>query len=126
MLMNKYFGLATSFIALSIFTTTVYADAAAGAPQANPMSQFVILGGFLLIFYFLIWRPQSKRAKAQRDLMNSIQVDDEVITVGGIVGKVTKITEEGFVMLRIAEGIEVMLQKQAIANSIPKKTMKHI
>ena len=84
-----------------------------------------MLGGFLLIFYLLIWRPQSKRAKSQRDLVQSIQADDEVVTAGGMVGKVIKVTDM-FVVLKLAENTEAVVQKQAISASLPKGTMKNI
>ncbi len=103
---------------------TAFAGAATASPTAG-MSQFLVLGGFLLIFYLLIWRPQSKRAKSQRDLIQSIQADDEVITAGGMIGKVVKVTDQ-FVILKLAENNEAVVQKQAISGSLPKGTMKTI
>jgi preprotein translocase subunit YajC len=100
-----------------------FADTAA-APTAG-ISQFLVLGGFLLIFYMLIWRPQSKRAKLQRDLIQSIQTDDEVVTAGGMIGKVIKVTDQ-FVVLKLTENSEAVVQKQAISASLPKGTMKTI
>lgn len=96
----------------------------AAAPTAG-ISQFLVLGGFLLIFYMLIWRPQSKRAKLQRDLIQSIQTDDEVVTAGGMIGKVIKVTDQ-FVVLKLTENSEAVVQKQAISASLPKGTMKTI
>lgn len=114
-------------IPLLFWFTAAYAEGApAGAIQSSSMmSQFFLLGGFIVIFYFLLWRPQSKRAKAHRDLLAGITKDDEVVTTGGVVGKVTKITD-AFIRLSVADGIEICVQKQAIACSLPKGTLKSI
>ncbi len=101
-----------------------YADAAGPGPGAG-ISQFLVLGGFLLIFYLLIWRPQSKRAKSQRDLIHAIQAEDEVVTAGGMIGKVIKVSDQ-FIILKLSENNEVVVQKQAITASLPKGTMKSI
>lgn len=100
------------------------ASATTAAPSAG-ISQFLVLGGFLLIFYLLIWRPQSKRAKLQRNLIQSIQAEDEVVTAGGFIGKVIKVTDQ-FVVLKLAENNEAVVQKQAISASLPKGTIKNI
>jgi preprotein translocase subunit YajC len=91
----------------------------------SPYGQVVFLGGFILIFYFMLIRPQSKRHKEQKNLISSISQDDEVVTSGGIVGKVLKVTDQ-FLVVAIAEGIEVKVQKQAITTTLPKGTMKDI
>lgn len=115
--------LTSTFLALSTVEQAL-ADTAA-APTGAGMSQFLVLGGFLLIFYLLIWRPQSKRAKSQRELMQSIQPDDEVVTAGGVLGKVVKVTDQ-FVVLKLTETTEAVVQKQAISASLPKGTLKAI
>lgn len=115
---------------LSLSSNLVYAEGAAGAasgPDASSgmVTQLVMLGAFGFIFYFLIWRPQSKKAKQQRDLIETLQKGDEVITAGGILGKISRV-KEGFLVLTIAEGTEIVIQKQAIAGTLPKGTMKDI
>jgi preprotein translocase subunit YajC len=123
--MIKFANYSASILAGFILSIdTAFAGAATASPTAG-ISQFLVLGGFLLIFYLLIWRPQSKRAKAQRDLMQSIQPEDEVVTAGGIVGKVLKVTDQ-FVVLKLNEHNEAVIQKQAISASLPKGTMKTI
>lgn len=101
--------------------------ALADAPQQGPgmMGNIFLLVGFLLIFYFMLIRPQSKRAKEHQSLVSNIAKDDEVIINGGILGKVQKITEQYFVV-SVADGIDITVQKQAISASIPKGTMKNI
>lgn len=96
------------------------------APQGmGAMGQFVFLGGFLLIFYFLLWRPQSKRQKEHKNLMASISKNDEVVTAGGILGKVIKVTDE-FVLVEVAEGVEMPIQKVAVTSVLPKGTIKEV
>jgi preprotein translocase subunit YajC len=105
---------------LALFPVAALADA---AQEANPYGSLIMLGGFFAIFYFMLWRPQSKRAKEQRQMINNLAKGDEVVTTGGILGKVTKITD-AFVVLALSEGVEVLVQKQAVAGCLPKGTIK--
>lgn len=89
------------------------------------IEQLIFLGGFVLIFYFLLWRPQSKRAKEHKNLLSSLEKGAEVVTSGGILGRVSKVTDE-FAILKIADNVEIPVQKQAIAAVLPKGTIKSI
>nr|WP_246065609.1 preprotein translocase subunit YajC [Hydrocarboniclastica marina] len=91
----------------------------------NPMGQIIFFAGFILIFYFLIWRPQSKRAKEHKNLVTSLDKGDEVVTGGGLTGKITKVTDD-FIVLQIADNVEVKVQKSAVASALPKGTLKDI
>lgn len=82
----------------------------------------LMLVGFVAIFYFLIWRPQNKRAKAHRDLVASLNKGNEVVTSGGIMGTIVKV-EEDLVQLRIADKVEITIQRQAISAVLPKGTL---
>ena len=73
----------------------------------------------------MIIRPQMKAAKAQREMIAALQKGDEVVTSGGIVGKVTKVTES-FVSIEIAANTEITVQKQAVQSALPKGTIKNI
>lgn len=111
---------------LDFFISSAHAEAssvAGGAGGALP--QILMLVAFVLIFYFLLWRPQSKRAKAHRQLINQISKGDEIVVGGGLAGRVTKVGEE-FITLEIAEGTEVHVQKSAVATVLPKNTLKGI
>lgn len=110
---------------MSFFITDVLAQSAATSvsPQANGYSQILILLGFVVIFYLLLWRPQAKRAKEHRQLMASLAVGDEVTTTGGIVGKITRLNDD-LVSLKVAENVEINLQKAAISSVLPKGTIK--
>ncbi|MGD0466480.1 MAG: preprotein translocase subunit YajC [Gammaproteobacteria bacterium] len=81
----------------------------------------VLLGGM----YFLMIRPQSKRAKEHSNLLSGLVKGDEVVTTGGLVGKINKIVDQ-FLILIIAEGVEVTVQKQAVSFVLPKGTLKSI
>jgi preprotein translocase subunit YajC len=100
-----------------------WAATESAAPAPNPMSQFIMLGAFIFIFYFLLWRPQSKRAKEHRNLISNLAKGDEVLTTGGLVGKITKL-DEPFLTLAIANGIEVQVQRTMISSSLPKGTLQ--
>jgi preprotein translocase subunit YajC len=110
---------------MNFFINSAYAQTADAAAQPNPMFQFVIFGGFALIFYFMIWRPQSKRSKEQKSLIESLGKGDEVMTTGGLLGKITKI-EGDYVALNVAENVEIKMQKTSVAAILPKGTIKSI
>lgn len=100
------------------------AGATAGAAAA-PYTEFLMIGAFVAIFYFLILRPQSKRTKEHKNLLGSLEKGDEVVTSGGIVGTVTKV-EDQFVVCRVANNVELRIQKHAIAATLPKGTLKSL
>jgi len=99
---------------------------AADAPStgAGGFDIFIIVA-FALVFYFIVWRPQSKRTKEHRNLVSSLAKGDEVITNGGIIGKITKVQDD-FLMLEAAENVELKLQKGAVSAVLPKGTIKSI
>jgi preprotein translocase subunit YajC len=112
-------------VLLSFFMSPVVMADAAAQQGPSLMSNLFLLAGFLLIFYFMLIRPQTKRAKDHQNLISNITKDDEVIINGGILGKVQKVTDQYFVVA-VAEGTEITVQKQAISASVPKGTMKNI
>ncbi len=112
---------------MNFFISSAYAQAtngvAASGGEANNIMTWVFLIGFMVIFYFLILRPQQKRTKEHRNLLGNLQKGDEVVTSGGIVGKVAKVTDE-FVVLAITESVQLKFQKAAIVATLPKGTLK--
>jgi preprotein translocase subunit YajC len=111
---------------MSFLIPAAFADAA--APAAGPGGtgfEWIFLVGFLVIFYFMIWRPQAKRAKEQKNLLGGLQKGDEVVTSGGIAGKITKVSDD-FVLLEVSDTVELKFQKGAIAATLPKGTLKAI
>ena len=113
-------------LAIAMYSAFSLAEGAPVQPQGpSAMMQLVFFGGFILIFYFLMWRPQSKRAKEHRNLVSELSKGDEVMTNGGIAGKVTKVSEE-FIKVEVSEGVELNIQKVAVASALPKGTLKNI
>lgn len=111
---------------LLLESTLLFAESASsGDMQSSALSQGLMLAAFIGIFYFFILRPQTKRAKAQRDLIAQLTVGDEVVTAGGIVGKVHRVADNFFV-LAIADNVEVVIQKQAVAGVLPKGSLNKI
>lgn len=112
---------------LGFFVSNAYADVAApAAPQQGGGFSLVIMTGiFILFMYFAMWRPQSKRAKEHREVLNALAKGDEVITAGGILGKISKISDN-YVVLTLADNVDVTIQKSSIANALPKGTLKSI
>ncbi|ALN58858.1 MULTISPECIES: preprotein translocase subunit YajC [Lysobacter] len=111
---------------LDLLIAPAYAQAAAGAPSAGPLGSF---GGLVLplvliaVMYFLIFRPQMKRAKEHRAMLEKLSKGDEVLTNGGIAGTVTNIGEN-FITVEIAPNVAIRVQRGAIANVLPKGTLK--
>ena len=101
------------------------AFAEGGAPADAGIFNIVLLVGFVVIFYFLMWRPQAKRAKEHKNLLSSLAKGSEVVTNGGILGKVTKV-DDNYVALEVSEGVELKFQKAAVAAVLPKGTLKSI
>jgi len=107
-----------------MFISTVQA-AAEGSSQADGTSTIIMMVLFAAVFYFLLIRPQSKRTKEHKNMLQAIQKGEEVVTNGGIIGKVTKITD-GFIVLNVAQGVEMKFQKHAVTATLPKGTIKQI
>ncbi|QOL13731.1 preprotein translocase subunit YajC [Dickeya dianthicola] len=99
--------------------------ATAGAPaQGSPYSLVIMLAVFGLIFYFMILRPQQKRAKEHKKLMDSISKGDEVLTNGGLVGRVTKVADNGFITIALNDTNEVVIKRDYVTSVLPKGTIK--
>ncbi len=100
------------------------ADAGGGSAGPLPLDIFIIVA-FAAVFYFIVWRPNSKRQKEHRDLVGGLAKGDEIITNGGLVGRISKV-EDQFLVFEAAEGVELKLQKGAVAQALPKGTIKNI
>ena len=106
------------------------AQAAAGEqPSMGPT--LLMFGGMFLLLYLLIIRPQSKRAKEHRQLVSSIDKGDEVLTSGGLLGKVTRVSDD-YIVLAVSEkseksgGVELKLLKSAVTAALPKGTIAKV
>ncbi len=108
---------------MSFFVSNAYAEAqGAGASPAGMGDLFFLILMFAAI-YFLLLRPQMKRTKEHKTMVTSLAKGDEVVTNGGLLGKITKIGDN-FLTLEIAAGLEVKLQKESVASLLPKGTIK--
>lgn len=108
----------------NLFISNAYAEGAAPAAGGGIM-EFLPLIALLAVFYFLVLRPQQKRTKEVKVMLEALQKGDEVVTVGGALGRVTKVGEV-YVSVEIAEGVNINVQKSAIQTTLPKGTIKSI
>jgi preprotein translocase subunit YajC len=109
-----------------VFISNAYA-------QSNPLDALGATGGFLgqygfliLMFvamYFLMIRPQQKRAKEQKAMMEALAKGDEVVTAGGVLGRISKISDQ-YITLEISSGAELLVQKNSVTMVLPKGTIK--
>ena len=108
---------------MDFFIQSVWAQdaATAGGGSFASLLPLVIL---FVVFYFLLIRPQTKRAKEHQKMVESLAKGDEVVTSGGLLGKITQIGDN-FVMLELAENLEVKVQRYQIAAVMPKGTLKN-
>jgi len=96
------------------------------APAADPTGGLMGLLPIILMFvvlWFLMIRPQMKKAKEHKEMVGNLQKGDEVVTQGGVAGRITKIGEN-YIHVEIADNVEVALQRQAVATVLPKGTLK--
>ena len=94
-----------------------------GAPAGPGMMDLVFLGVLFLVFYFLLIRPQSKRAKEHREMVASLAKGDEIVTNGGLAGKITQVGDN-FLLVEVTQGTEVKVERQMVAKLLPKGTLK--
>ena len=108
---------------MDFLISNAHAQAAAPAAAPNPLMSFLPLIILFGIFYFMLIRPQMKRAKEQRTMIAALNKGDEVLTNGGLLGRIDSIAEQ-FVTLELAPGVIVKLRKDAISAVLPKGTLK--
>jgi len=102
-----------------------HAADAGGAGGDAGMINILFLVGFIAIFYFLLIRPQNKRRKEHQTLISALNKGDEIVTAGGIVGKINKV-EDDFVILQVSADVEMRIQKSAVGSNLPKGTIKSL
>jgi len=107
---------------MSLLISDAYAQAAPAAAPNSTMS-LLMLPLMLVVFYFLLIRPQQKRAKEHQAMLAKIATGDEVVTAGGILGRVTEVGDS-FLTLEIADGVRIKVQKSQVSQLVPKGTYK--
>lgn len=111
---------------MSLFISNAYAQDAGGAAGGG-FEMLIMLGVFGLIFYFMLYRPQAKRVKDHKNLVTSLGKGDEVLTQGGMVGKIVKVSDEkDFIEIALNDSTNIVIQKSAVSAVLPKGTMKAI
>ena len=106
-----------------MFITAAYAQAAGASSPGDSMLTFLPMVAIFVVFYFLLIRPQQKKAKETRAMLAALQKGDEVVTAGGIVGRISKLGEQ-YATIEIANGVEMNVQRAAVAQLLPKGTIK--
>ncbi len=106
---------------MNFFISDAHAAEAAG--QGDPLTSFLPLIIIFVVFYFLLIRPQTKKAKQHKELVESLAKGDEVITNGGLLGRIVKVSDN-FVDVELADSVVVKLQRQAVGSVMPKGTIK--
>jgi preprotein translocase subunit YajC len=111
---------------LDLLIPAAHAQAAAGVPaQPSPWPSVIMLGAVFVLMYFMMIRPQMKRQKEHRQMVEKLAKGDEIVTSGGIAGRIDDVGES-FITVEIAEGTKVRLQKGAINAVLPKGTLKSL
>lgn len=108
---------------LDFFIQNAYAADAAPDAQGGSFSFFIMMGLVFVFAYFFILRPQAKRAKDQQQLMQSLAKGDEILTVGGLLGRITKVADQ-YLTIAINQDLEIIIQKSAVVSLLPKGTIK--
>ena len=106
-----------------MFISEAYAQAAGAASPGGDLMTFLPMIAIFVVFYFLLIRPQQKRAKETRAMLDALQKGDEVVTAGGIVGKIARLTDQ-YATVEIAPSVEINVQRGAISQILPKGTVK--
>ena len=107
----------------SAFAQTAPAAAAGGGDMMSQLTGMLPLVLMFVVLYFVMIRPQMKRQKEHRAMIDALSKGDEVATAGGILGTVTRLSE-GVLYVQIAQGVEVQIQRSAVAQVLPKGTIK--
>jgi preprotein translocase subunit YajC len=108
---------------MDFFINLAHAQGAGAAGGQSILSALMLPVLLLVVFYFLLIRPQAKRAKEQKEMLSKVTAGDEVTTTGGILGKVVEVGDQ-FLTLEIASGVNIKMQKFQIAQVLPKGTVK--
>ncbi|XID75424.1 preprotein translocase subunit YajC [Alkanindiges sp. WGS2144] len=109
---------------MSLLIATAHA-APAAAPAQSPLPSILMMVGFVLIFYFLIWRPQAKRTKEHRTMVESLSVGSEVVFAGGLMGRITKLEGE-YAVVELNRGNDVKIQRAAVISVLPEGTLNSL
>ena len=102
-----------------------YAQAAGATSQTDTLLTFLPMIAIFVVFYFLLIRPQQKKAKEARAMLDALEKGNEVVTAGGIVGRISKLTDQ-YATIEVAPNVEMTVQRGAISQLLPKGTIKSL
>ena len=110
---------------MSFFISEAWAEAAPAAASHEPnlVAQLLPLLALFAVFYFLLIRPQSKRAKEHKKMVEALSKGDEIVTVGGMYGKIVSVGDNA-VTVEVADNVQLILERQSIGKVMPKGTLK--
>lgn len=106
-----------------MFISNAYAQAAAGGDAPSTLMSLLPLVLMFVVLYFVMIRPQMKRQKEHKAMIEALAKGDEIVTAGGMLGKVSKLGET-YIGVELADGVEVQLQRTAVVQVLPKGTIK--
>ncbi len=113
---------------MSFFITDAIAEATAATAPAqapDPLASLILPIGLVVLFYFFLIRPQSKRQKEHKQMVSELQKGEEVLTSGGILGKITRL-DDNFVTLEVSKDVTINIQRSAVQTVMPKGTIKEL
>ncbi|NKN33134.1 preprotein translocase subunit YajC [Marichromatium bheemlicum] len=110
---------------MSFFISDALAQGEAAAAGGDPFMALLPLVLFAVVFYFLLIRPQAKRQKEHRKMVEALAKGDEIVTLGGIAGRIADLGEN-FILVEVAEGVQMKVRRQAIESVMPKGTLKDL
>ena len=108
---------------LPVFISTAYAQTAAGGDSSSALMSMLPLVLMFVVLYFIMIRPQMKRQKEHRAMIEALAKGDEVATAGGLLGRVTRLGDQ-YIGVEVANGVEVQVQRQSVVQVLPKGTIK--
>ena len=110
-----------------MFISSAHAAGTSSIAPGGEYGSLIMLAVFGLVFYFIIYRPQAKRVKEHKGLMSSMSKGDEVLTSGGIIGKISKISDENdYIQVEISTDLIITIKKDFVSAVLPKGTMKSL
>ena len=108
---------------IDLLITSAHAQSTPASPFGGDLMAFLPMIAIFVVFYFLLIRPQQKKAKEAKAMLDALQKGDEVVTAGGILGRISKINDQ-YVTVEVAEKTELTVQRGAISQLLPKGTIK--
>ncbi|MGV3740654.1 MAG: preprotein translocase subunit YajC [Gammaproteobacteria bacterium] len=114
-----------SFLISDAFAEGVAAPAAS-MPHADSSFSLLMMVGIFALFYFMMIRPQNKRAKQHKELITKLQKGDEIVLTSGILAKVDKLVNEQYLKVILSSNVEVLVQREAVSSVLPKGTLSSL